>query len=170
MVRSFLRNLHTGPLALQLRRFVVVGAVTAGIQQVLLWFFINVAGLFYLLAALIAIEITIILSYILNNAWTFQVTQNTGTVEYLVGLLKTNVVRGTAIPIQLGILYALVESGALDPLVAGAGAVEPLVAFEALDPLVAAVGPIEPLVVNAVAIVVSGIYRYVLDAKWTWGQ
>ena len=170
MVRSFLRNLHTGPLALQLRRFVVVGAVTAGIQQVLLWFFINVAGLFYLLAALIAIEITIILSYILNNAWTFQVTQNTGTVEYLVGLLKTNVVRGTAIPIQLGILYALVESGALDPLVAGAGAVEPLVAFEALDPLVAAVGPIEPLVANAVAIVVSGIYRYVLDAKWTWGQ
>jgi putative flippase GtrA len=170
MLRRFLRNLHSGPLALQLRRFVVVGAVTAGIQQVLLWVFINVAGLFYLLAALFAIEITIILSYVLNNAWTFEVTQNTGTVEYLVGLLKTNVVRGTAIPIQLGILYALVESGALEPLVAGAGAVEPLVASGWIEPLVAAVGPIEPLVANAVAIVVSGIYRYVLDAKWTWGQ
>jgi putative flippase GtrA len=169
MLRRFLRNLHSGPLALQLRRFVVVGAVTAGIQQVLLWVFINVAGLFYLLAALFAIEITIILSYVLNNTWTFEVTQNTGTVEYLVGLLKTNVVRGTAIPIQLGILYALVESGALEPLVAS-GWTEPLMTSGALEPLVASIWPIEPLVANAVAILVSGLYRYVLDAKWTWGQ
>ena len=161
MLRSFLRNLHAGPLALQLRRFVIVGAFTAGIQQVLLWFFINVAGLFYLLSAAIAIEITIILSYVLNNAWTFQATPNTGAVDYLVGLLKTNVVRGTAIPIQLGILYALVESGAFEPLVASIGPLEP--------PL-ASIGPIEPLAANAVAIVVSGTYRYVLDAKWTWGQ
>jgi putative flippase GtrA len=161
MLRSFLRNLHSGPLALQLRRFVIVGAVTAGIQQVLLWFFLNVVGVFYLLAALFAIEITIVLSYVLNNAWTFRVTRNTGTVEYLTGLLKTNVVRGTAIPIQLGILYALVEVGAFDPLVARIGP---------LDPPLASIGPIEPLAANAVAIVVSGLYRYVLDAKWTWGQ
>lgn len=169
MLRRILRNLHSGPLALQLRRFVVVGAVTAGIQQVLLWVFINVAGLFYLLAALFSIEITIVLSYVLNNTWTFEVTQNAGTVEYLVGLLKTNMVRGTAIPIQLGILYALVESGALEPLVAS-GWTEPLMTSGALEPLVASIWPIEPLVANAVAILVSGLYRYVLDAKWTWGQ
>ena len=161
MLRRFLRNLHSGPLALQLRRFVIVGAVTAGIQQALLWFFLNVVGVFYLLAALFAIEITIVLSYVLNNAWTFRVTRNTGTVEYLTGLLKTNVVRGTAIPIQLGILYALVELGAFDPLVARIGP---------LDPPLASIGPIEPLAANAVAIVASGLYRYVLDAKWTWGQ
>ncbi|MFD1598598.1 GtrA family protein [Halobellus rarus] len=141
MLRSFLRNLHSGPLALQLRRFVIVGAVTAGIQMVLLWLFVDVAGLFYLLGALFSIEITIVLSYVLNNAWTFEATQNTGTVEFLYGLLKTNVVRGTAIPIQLAVLYLLVESAALLYLAA-----------------------------NAVAIFVSGIYRYVLDAKWTWGQ
>ena len=141
MVRRFLRNLHSGPLALQLRRFVIVGAFTAGIQMGLLWFFINIAGLFYLLAALFAIEITIILSYVLNNAWTFQVTQNTGTVEYLTGLFKTNVVRGTAIPIQLSVLFLLVEWRNVPSLVA-----------------------------NAVAILLSGLYRFVLDARWTWGQ
>ena len=141
MLRSFLRNLHSGPLVLQLRRFVVVGAVTAGIQMVLLWLFVDVAGLFYLLGALFSIEITIVLSYVLNNAWTFEATQNTGAAEFLYGLFKTNVVRGTAIPIQLAVLYLLVESLALLYLVA-----------------------------NAVAIFVSGIYRYVLDAKWTWGQ
>ena len=161
MLRRFLRNLHSGPLALQLRRFVIVGAVTAVVQQVLLWFFLNVVGVFYVLAALFAIEITIVLSYVLNNAWTFRVTRNAGIVEYLTGLLRTNVVRGTAIPIQLGILFALVELGAFEPLAARVGP---------LDPPLASIGPIEPLAANAVAIVVSGLYRYVLDAKWTWGQ
>ena len=141
MIRSFLRNLHSGPLALQLRRFVIVGAVTAGIQMLLLWLFVDTVGLYYLVGAVFAIEITIVLSYVLNNAWTFQATQNTGTAEYLSGLLKTNVVRGTAIPIQLAVLYLLVEWRSVPYLAA-----------------------------NAVAIVVSGIYRYVLDAKWTWGQ
>jgi putative flippase GtrA len=140
VLRSFLRSLLYGPLAVQLRRFVAVGAFTAGIQMALLWLFVDLAGLNYLVGATIAIEITIILSYILNNAWTFQASQNTGRVDYLVGLLKTNVVRGTAIPLQLAILYALVEWLGLLYLIG-----------------------------NAVAILISGLYRYVLDAKWTWG-
>lgn len=140
MLRSFLRALLYGPLAVQLRRFVAVGTFTAAIQMALLWLFVDIGGVNYLVGATIAIEITIILSYILNNAWTFADSQNTGRVEYLVGLLKTNVVRGTAIPLQLAILYALVEWVGLLYLVG-----------------------------NAVAILISGLYRYVLDAKWTWG-
>ncbi|WP_018257704.1 GtrA family protein [Halomicrobium katesii] len=141
MVRNLLRNLHSGPLALQLRRFVAVGTVAAGVQQVLLWIFVTFGELNYLVGAAIAIEITIIFQYVLNNAWTFEATQNTGRREFFAGLLKTNVVRGSAIPIQLGILYALVEWGSLLYLVA-----------------------------NGIAIVISGVYRYVLDARWTWGQ
>jgi putative flippase GtrA len=49
-------------------------------------------------------------------------------------------VRGTAIPIQLGVLFAFVE-----------------------------VADILYLVANGLAIVVSGLYRFVLDAHWTWG-
>lgn len=141
MLRAFLRNLASGPMALQLRRFTIVGAVTAGIQMVLLWLFVDTVGLNYLLGALVAIEITIVLTYVLNNAWTFQAMQNTGTVEYLIGLLKTNVVRGTAIPIQLAVLFLLVDWQSVSYLLA-----------------------------NVVAIVVSGLYRYVLDARWTWGN
>ena len=140
MLRSFLRSLLYGPLAVQLRRFVAVGAFTPGIQMALLWLFVDLAGLNYLVGATIAIEITIILSYILNNAWTFQASQNTGRVHYLVGLLKTNVVRATATPLQLAIPYALVEWLGLLYLIG-----------------------------NAVAILISGLYRYVLDARWTWG-
>jgi len=67
--------------------------------------------------------------------------RNTGRFDYLVGLVKTNVVRGTAIPIQLAVLFALVEWQAIPYLIA-----------------------------NAVAIGFSGLYRYVLDARWTWGE
>lgn len=140
MIRAFLRTLDDGPLARRLRRFVVVGVVTAVVQLVLLWLFVDTVRMNYLVGAAIAIELTIVLSYVLNNAWTFEAVQNTGVADYTVGLLKTNVVRGTAIPIQLGILFGLVEW---------------------VDS--------QYLIANAVAIVLSGIYRYVLDARWTWG-
>ena len=140
MVRRYLRGLYEGPFAMQLRRFVAVGAFTAGIQMVLLWAFVDVGRVNYLVSAVVAIEITIVLSYVLNNAWTFRRYRNTGTADYLVGLLKTNVIRGSAIPLQVGVLFALVEWRAVPYLLA-----------------------------NAFAILVSGLYRYVLDARWTWG-
>lgn len=149
MLRSFLRNLTEGPLTQLLRRFVLVGALAAGVQQLLLWLLVDFGDLNYLLGALIAIELTIILSYVLNNAWTFQRSQNTGRVDYLVGLLKTNLIRGSAIPIQLGILYLFVEW--------------------LLVPYLASDGIAIVLIGNGVAIVISGIYRFVLDATWTWG-
>lgn len=149
MLRSFLRNLTEGPLTQLLRRFVLVGALAAGVQQLLLWLLVDFGDLNYLLGALIAIELTIILSYVLNNAWTFQRSQNTGRVDYLVGLLKTNLIRGSAIPIQLGILYLFVEW--------------------LLVPYLASDGIAIVLIGNGVAIVISGLYRFVLDATWTWG-
>ncbi|WEL16838.1 GtrA-like flippase [Halorhabdus sp. SVX81] len=140
MVRPTLRALHSGPYARQLRRFFVVGSFAAGVQMVLLWVFVEFGDLEYLIGAVVAIELTIVLSYVLNNAWTFQTMQNTGVAEYLYGLLKTNVVRGTAIPIQLVGLFVLVEWAAIPYLLA-----------------------------NAVAIGVSGLYRFALDTHWTWG-
>jgi Predicted membrane protein len=140
MVRSLLRSLVYGPLARRLRRFVIVGIMGAGVQIGLLWLFVDIGGVNYLLGALFAIEFTIVLAYVLNNAWTFQTDRHTSRMEYLTGLLRTNVVRGTAIPIQLGILYAFVEWAGLLYLVA-----------------------------NGAAIFLTGLYRYVLEARWTWG-
>ncbi|WP_458189716.1 GtrA family protein [Haladaptatus sp. NG-WS-4] len=139
--QAFLRNLFSGPIAPQLRRFVVVGTVASGVQTVLLWLLVEFTHLEYLVGALLAIEATIVFQYVLNNAWTFRATQNTGRVSYLLGLLKTNLVRGSAIPIQLSVLYMLVTWRNVPYLVANVGAIG-----------------------------VSGIYRYVLDARWTWGE
>ncbi|QZP38271.1 GtrA family protein [Halobaculum magnesiiphilum] len=140
MLRTVLRHVESGPLSRQLRRFVIVGTIAAGVQMALLWLFVETAGVHYLIGAVVAIEITIVLSYVLNNAWTFRRMQNSGVGGYVVGLLKTNLVRGTAIPIQLVVLYLLVDWQQVPYLLA-----------------------------NAVAIVFSGLYRYVLDVQWTWG-
>ncbi|WP_435115131.1 GtrA family protein [Halolamina sp. C58] len=139
MVRALLRSLVSGPLAVRLRRYVVVGTTTAGVQMLLLWLFVDVGQVNYLLGATVAIEITIVMTYVLNNAWTFAAMRNSGWGAYLTGLVKTNVIRGTAIPIQLAVLYALVD-------------------FRGIQYLLA----------NAIAILLSGVYRYVLDSRWTW--
>lgn len=139
-VQAFLRALVAGPEATRLRRFVTVGVVAAAFQTALLGALVEISALQYLLAAAIAIEVTIVLQYGANNAWTFAGTRHAGAEEYVRGLLKTNLVRGSAIPIQLSVLFGLVEWVSL-PYLLG----------------------------NVVAIGISGLYRYALDSRWTWG-
>ncbi len=134
-----LREFVHHPSTVRLRRFVTVGAGAAAVQQGLLWTFVEYFGLWYILAAVVAIEITIVLQYVVNNSWTFRPSRHTTLQSYVRGLVKTNVVRGSAIPLQTGLLFALVAWGGLMYLVA-----------------------------NLVAIFVSGFYRYYLDSRWTW--
>jgi putative flippase GtrA len=139
MLRRFLRAILVGPEAPQIRRFFAVGVVAAGFQTALLGTLVEWGNVQYLIAAVLSIETTIILQYGVNNRWTFYDSRHDGWREYGRGLLRTNVVRGSAIPIQVGVLYALVSAATVPYLVA-----------------------------NGVGIVVSGIYRYVLDSRWTW--
>ncbi|MFC4448218.1 GtrA family protein [Halorussus aquaticus] len=133
------RSVAKHPTVVRLYRFVVVGASAALVQTVVLWLLVEYAGLNYLVAATLAIEMTIILQFFVNNAWTFQHAQYTARYDYLVGLLRTNVVRGTAIPLQLALLWAFVNWAGFVYLVA-----------------------------NGFAIFISGLYRYYLDSRWTW--
>jgi putative flippase GtrA len=123
----------------RLSRFFLVGTTAAGIQTALLWLFVESLHLWYLIAAPIVIEITILLQYFINNAWTFGSTKHTELWAHARGLLKTNVVRGSAIPIQTALLYAFAEWVGVMYLIANLG-----------------------------AIFVSGFYRYTLDSRWTW--
>ena len=138
----------------RLVRFFLVGVVAASVQQALLWLLISPAGVNVYVGAFLAIETSILFAYALNNAWTFHRSSHSSRREYLVGLGKTNLVRGTAIPLQLGILYVL--------LTLGSGAEYLSVGTEY------ARGSTEVLVANAVAIGVTGLYRYALDSAWTW--
>ena len=127
------------PTVVRLCRFGVVGTSAALVQTIVLWLLVEFSGLHYLVAATLAIELTIVLQYVANNAWTFQHARYTDRSDFLVGLLRTNVVRGSAIPIQLALLWAFVNWAGLVYLLA-----------------------------NGVAILLSGLYRYYLDSRWTW--
>jgi putative flippase GtrA len=124
----------------RLSQFSAVGAGATALQTGLLWLFVDVGGFYYLLAAVVSIEITILSQYVVNNAWTFADRANQGNA-FFSGLVRTNLVRGSAIPIQTGLLFVFVQWGGLGYLVA-----------------------------NLCAIVPSGVYRYVLDARWTWAD
>ncbi len=136
---SLLEVLRDHPSAVRLRRFFIVGSGAAGIQTGLLWLLVDFLGFWYIAAAVVAIEITIVLQYVVNNSWTFRPSRHSSVRSYAHGLVRTNVVRGTAIPLQTGLLYAFVEWLGLLYLVA-----------------------------NLVAIFFSGLYRYYLDSRWTW--
>lgn len=133
------RSVTKHPTFVRLYRFVIVGTSAAGVQTVVLWLLVEFAGLNYLVAATLAIELTIVLQYVANNAWTFQHSRYTSRYDFLVGLARTNVVRGSAIPLQLALLWAFVNWAGLVYLLA-----------------------------NGFAIFVSGLYRYYLDSRWTW--
>ena len=139
-MRVRFERVMSDPRRRRLTRFFLVGVLAAGLQTALLWAFVDIAGIYYLLASVIAIEITIIAQYFFNNAWTFHDRSHEDRGSLLSGLVRTNVVRGSAIPIQTGLLFAFVQFGGFAYLIA-----------------------------NGIAIFVSGIYRYVLDARWTWG-
>jgi putative flippase GtrA len=124
----------------RLGQFSAVGAAATALQTGLLWLFVDVGGFYYLAAAVVSIEITILSQYVVNNAWTFADRANQGNA-FFSGLVRTNLVRGSAIPIQTGLLFVFVQWGGLGYLVA-----------------------------NLCAIVPSGVYRYVLDARWTWAD
>jgi putative flippase GtrA len=133
------RHVPAHPSLVRLRRFATVGILGAIVQTLLLWVLVESLGLHYLLAAVLAIEYTIVQQYVLNNSWTFRPSRHRTLESYLRGLVRTNVVRATSIPIQAAILFVLVAWGGLGYLVANLG-----------------------------ALVLTGVYRYYLDSRWTW--
>jgi len=154
-----------GPLAVRLRRFAIVGVTAAVIQQGLLFAFLRLVQFNYLVAAAISIAITIVFQYILNNAWTFSADRKTDRRAYAYGLLKTSLVRGSAIPLQLGLLYGFRQILELDA--ARAALMDQYAFVMALSGVPVADQIV--LLANLFAIPISGLYRYVLDARWTWG-
>jgi len=154
-----------GPLAVRLRRFAIVGVTAAVIQQVLLFAFLRLVQFNYLVAAAISIAITIVFQYILNNAWTFSADRKTDRRAYAYGLLKTSLVRGSAIPLQLGLLYGFRQILELDA--ARAALMDQYAFVMALSGVPVADQIV--LLANLFAIPISGLYRYIFDARWTWG-
>ncbi len=94
---------------LRLTKFSIVGAIGAGINTFFLWVFTDVAGIFYLYSSAIAIEITIILQFLMNDRWTFKEQKTTHVEQFMKRILKSNLWRSGGLAVNIGILYFLTE-------------------------------------------------------------
>jgi len=88
-------------------KFLTVGATGIIINEGLLWL-LTESGLFYLFSSLIAIEMSIITNFILNDIWTFK-KERKG--NFFVRLGKFNLTRAMALIVNLGLLLILTASG-----------------------------------------------------------
>ncbi len=125
---------------IRLIRFSTVGVIGAGINTGLLWLLTDLAGLFYLFSSAIAIEIAIIIQFILNDRWTFRENKTKDMKQFLERILKSNLWRSGGLVVNIGILYLLTEYACVYYLIS-----------------------------NIFGIVCAFIWNYIFESRLTWG-
>jgi dolichol-phosphate mannosyltransferase len=94
---------------LRLIKFSIVGVIGAGINTWFLWLFTDVAGLYYLYSAVIAVEIAIVLQFLMNDRWTFKEQKTMHVEQFTKRIIKSNIWRSGGLAVNIGVLYFLTE-------------------------------------------------------------
>ena len=125
---------------IRLIRFSIVGVIGAGVNTGLLWLFTDLAGIYYLFSSAIAIEIAIIIQFILNDHWTFREKKTSGVKQFIARILKSNLWRSGGLVVNIGVLYLLTEYVSLYYLIS-----------------------------NIFGILCAFLWNYVFESRLTWG-
>lgn len=91
----------------RLFKFMTVGLIGLLVNEVLLYFFTEYVGLFYLVSAMIGVEIAIINNFIINDKWTF-IDRTRGKRGMFRRGIKFNIVSLAGVAINLVVLYIFV--------------------------------------------------------------
>lgn len=94
---------------LRLIKFSTVGAIGAVINMGSLWILTELWGIFYLFSSVVAIEITIIMLFMMNDRWTFNDRKSTHIGQFIKRFLKSNLWRSGGLTINIGVLFFLTE-------------------------------------------------------------
>ncbi|MBN2186892.1 MAG: glycosyltransferase family 2 protein [Dehalococcoidia bacterium] len=108
-LRHLLRLLPADGGVRRFIKFCLVGSSGVLVNMGLLWLLTEVAGLFYLASAAIAIGASIINNFVLNDSWTFRDRRTPGMAARLMRFLKFNLVSAVGIGINMGILWSCTE-------------------------------------------------------------
>ncbi len=125
---------------LRLIKFSIVGVIGAGINTGFLWVLTDFAGLFYLYSSVVAIEIAIIMQFLMNDRWTFKERKTTHAGQFIKRILKSNLWRSGGLAVNIGILYLLTEY---------------------MD--------VYYLLSNIFGIICAFLLNYILESRLTWG-
>lgn len=90
-------------------RFCLVGASGFLVNMFFLWFFTEILKIYYLFSSLIAIELSIISNYVLNDLWTWRDRGREGKVEYLKRMLQYHLSASAGLLTNISILWLLTE-------------------------------------------------------------
>jgi len=120
-------------------KFIFVGLTGVGVNLGLLWLLTEKAGLFDVASSAIAIEVSIIWNFVLNNAFTFSDRNEPGIVAFLKRLVKFNFVSLAGAGINLGLFWVFKNSLHIYYILA-----------------------------QALGIIVATLWNYVLNMVWTW--
>lgn len=125
---------------LRLIKFSIIGVIGAGINTGFLWVLTDFVGLFYLFSSPIAIEIAIIMQFLMNDRWTFKERKTKNIRQFSKRLLKSNIWRSGGLTLNIGILYFLTDYIGLYYLIS-----------------------------NIFGIICAFMLNYALESRLTWG-
>ena len=90
-------------------KFGTVGLTGVGVNSFFLWFFFEIVGFHLPVSSAIAIEISILSNFALNNLWTFG--DRARDVPLLARLLKFNTAALVGLAINVTVLWSLTQGG-----------------------------------------------------------
>lgn len=96
----------------QIQRFVKFGLVgTWGflVNMFFLWFLTEIVGVYYLFSSIVAIEISLLNNYALNDLWTWHDRGKQGKKEYFKRMLRYHISASAAMLANISILWILTE-------------------------------------------------------------
>jgi len=125
---------------LRLVKFSIVGVIGAGINTGFLWVLTDVARLYYLFSSVVAIEIAILMQFLMNDRWTFKETKTQHVEQFIKRVFKSNVWRSGGLAVNIGVLYLLTEYMGVYYLLS-----------------------------NIVGIICAFLLNYILESRLTWG-
>jgi dolichol-phosphate mannosyltransferase len=124
--------------ARRLFRFAVVGTSGVGVNALCLWLLTEVGRLHYLVSSPIAIELSILSNFALNDRWTFRHARD-----------------AAAWPTRLGRFHVTAAGGAA-------------INWGTIVVLARLAGLVHYQVANLVGIAVAFLWNYTLNVRWTW--
>jgi len=140
---NYLRHLvRLVPADRELRRFArfcLVGASGVLVNMGLLWVLTELAGLYYLLSSVIAVETAIVNNFVWNDVWTFHDRRQPGWLERLKRLVKFNAVSAGGLCINVAVLWLFTDQFGFHYMVA-----------------------------NLVGVAAATMWNFFANMKWTW--
>ncbi len=124
----------------RLIKFSIVGVIGAGINTGFLWLLTDLAGLYYLFSSTVAIEIAILMQFMMNDRWTFKERKTTYVGQFIKRILKSNLWRSGGLAVNVGVLY-----------------------------LFTAYLGVYYLLSNIFGIICAFLLNYILESRLTWG-